>query len=271
MQKKISTELLDEEITLKDIINFFLDSWKVLGVFGCIGFLSGYYFTLTPNHYLAVAQIQMAQYISINQTGFVWNNVEDSSVLLARMRLPTFYSVDTVKACGLYQEKMLNDDLLGMLKSSIVKGATSIVELKIRSKSKIHAGLCAQAVFEDIRESQVKILELQMRESKILLKANQERLKEIQERISDHGSQSFPDLSIREELKILFEEILRQNKFIVLAELRPAKLSIPIYITEDSSGSINKLMHIIGLLVGLFFGILVSICRKYLVSGSQKK
>jgi hypothetical protein len=54
-----STE--DNEISAKEVINFFIDSWKIIAIAGVLGLLSAVVFIyVTPSQYEAAAQIKMA-------------------------------------------------------------------------------------------------------------------------------------------------------------------------------------------------------------------
>ncbi len=56
----------EDEISVKDIIDFLIESWKAIiltGLLGLVGSIA--YVWVTPNQYQATAQIQMAQ-ISAN-------------------------------------------------------------------------------------------------------------------------------------------------------------------------------------------------------------
>lgn len=269
MSEQSFNQPLDDEISLKDIIDFLVESWKtilgvgILGLLGSLGFLA-----VTPNHYEATAQIQMAQISSNNNnnTNSLGINLEEPNLLMIRLRLPTTYSAVEIKACGLEKEKMPAESLVSKSKFSVVKGVGSIIELKIRMESKDQAVICAQALFENIQESQNQIIKPYIDEAKVLLTKYQTRLKEAQELVTradkSGAALSAAYLAHRDEVKFLTDESIRLNTFITAGDTRQAKLVSPIYASEAAVFPKKKITLMVGLLAGLFLGLLLVMVRK---------
>ncbi len=268
MSEQSFNQPLENEISLKDIIGFLMESWKtiigvgVLGLLGSVGFLA-----VTPNQYEAVAQIQIAQISSSNNnTSPLGVNLEDPNVLMARLKLPTTYSAAEIKECGLEDKKMPAESLVSMLKFSNTKGVSSIVELKIQMESREQAVACAKALFEYIRESQNQIIKPFIEEAKALLIKYRARLKEAQELVTraDKSEATLwaTYLANRDEVKFLTDESIRLNAFVTAGDARQAKLVSPIYASEVAVFPKKKITLIIGLMAGIFFGfLLVMICK----------
>ncbi len=268
MSEQSFNQPLEDEISLKDIIDFLMESWKtivgvgLLGLLGSVGFLA-----VTPNQYEATAQIQMAQIsANNNNTNPLGVNVEEPNLLMARLKLPTTYSAVEIKACGLEGQKMPAESLVSMSKFSAVKGVGSIIELKIRMESREQAVLCAQALFENIRESQNQIIKPYIEEAKGLLTKYQARLKEAQELVTradkSGAALSAAYLANRDEVKFLTDESIRLNTFVVAGDARQAKLVSPIYSSEAAVFPKKKITLMVGLLAGLFLGLLLVMIRK---------
>ena len=87
-------EHVEDEISLLDIIQFFIDNKLSIAIstFAC-GALGLAYGLITPPQYEASMSIQMATVAN--------NPVEAPAVLLEKMKLPTYFSVGTLKACDL--------------------------------------------------------------------------------------------------------------------------------------------------------------------------
>ena len=69
---------IEDEISLKDMVDFLIESWKAIvltGILGLIGSIA--YLWVTPNQYQATAQIQMAQISANNNTNPLGVNVVD--------------------------------------------------------------------------------------------------------------------------------------------------------------------------------------------------
>lgn len=268
MSEQSFNQPLVDEISLKDIIDFLVESWKAILATGVLGVLAaGTYIAVTPNQYEATAQIQMAQIsANNNNTNPLGVNVEEPNLLMARLKLPTTYSVAEIKACGLEGQKMPAESLVSISKFSAVKGVGSIIELTIRMGSREQAVVCAQALFENIRESQNQIIKPYIEEAKALLTKYQARLKEAQELVTradkSGAALSAAYLANRDEVKFLTDESIRLNTFVTAGDARQAKLVSPIYSSEVAVFPKKKITLMVGLLAGLFLGLLLVMVRK---------
>ncbi len=266
----------DDEISLKEIIDFLIESWKTIAAVGVLGLLSAIVFIfVTPSQYEAAAQIQMAQ-INIsnnnnnnnnNNTNPLGVNLEDPNTLIARMKLPTAFSEKEVQACKLEKSRFPTEQLANsVVNLSTVKGVTSLVELKIRGESKEEALSCAQAIFENIKDSQSQILKPYVDEAKTLLLKYQVRLSEAQSLIAraDKSGQALSAayLANRDELKFLSDETIRLNSIITAGDTRNAKLVSPIYASDKPVSPKKTMTLVLGLLAGLFLGLLYVLARK---------
>lgn len=272
MSEQSFNQSLEDEISLKDIIDFLIESWKAIlatglaGLLGAVGFIA-----VTPNQYEATAQIQMMQISSDNNnTNPLGVNVEDPNLLIVRLKFPSSYDLNEIKACGLDQENSPTELLAGLVKLSPVKGVGSIVELKIRMQSKDQAINCAQAVFENIRESQNAIVKPYVEEAKILLTKYQARLSEAQSLVA-RFDKSGPALSAaylanRDEIRFLTNESIRLSTFITSGHVRKTKLVAPIFASDIPVFPKKKINLLVGLLVGLFLGFLFVMLRKVWMS-----
>ncbi len=264
----------EDEISLKNIIDFLKESWRTIlgagfiGLLGSVGFLA-----ITPNQYEVVAQIQMLQ-ISLNSNGNNTNplgvNVEDPNLLLARLRLPTTYGAAEIKECGLEKEKRASESLVAMSKFSVVKGASSVIELKINMKNREQGLNCSHALFEMIRKSQNNLIQPYIQEAKELLTNYEERVnaaRNIVARADKSGAAlSAAYLANRDEVKFLTDEIIRLNNFISNSDMRQTKLVSPIYASEIPVFPKKNIALISGLLVGFFLGLVLASIQKFWIA-----
>jgi uncharacterized protein involved in exopolysaccharide biosynthesis len=273
MLEQSFNSIQDDEISLKDIIDFLIESWKTISTVGVLGLLSAVAFILvTPNQYEAAAQIQMAQISNNNNNNNNNNNplgtnLEDPNTLIARMKLPTAFSEKEVQACKLEKSKFPTEQLASsVVKLSAVKGVASLVELKIRGESKEEALTCAQAIFENIKDSQSQILMPYIEEAKTLLLKYQVRLNEAQGLIAraDKSGQALSAayLANRDELKFLSDETIRLNAIITSGDTRHTKLVLPIYASEKPIFPKKTMSLVLGLFAGLFLGLIYLLVRK---------
>jgi capsular polysaccharide biosynthesis protein len=261
----------EDEIALKDIIDFLVESWKIIILTGILGLLGSIaYLWVTPDQYQATAQIKMAQISASNNNNNNTNplgiNIEEPKLLLARLKLPTTYSDIEFKACGLSDQKLAAEILTDLVKFSEVKGAGSIVELKVNGSTKEIASACAEALFKNIQASQNEIIKPYLEEAKTLLINYQERLNNAQAlvvRADKTGTAlSAAYLASRDEVKFLTEEIIRLSTFITSVDARQAKLASPIYAADAPVFPKKTISLLLGLMAGLFLGLLLAFGKR---------
>jgi capsular polysaccharide biosynthesis protein len=263
---------IEDEISLKDIVDFLIESSKAIILTGLLGLVGSIgYLWVTPNQYQATAQIQMAQIsANNNNTNPLGVNVEDPNLLMARFRLPSNYSTQEIVACGFESSKSPFEDLVATVKFSAVKGVGSMIELKINRDSKELAIACAQSIFNSIKASQNEVIRPYIEEAKTLLVKYQDRLTNSQSLVSradkSGAALSAAYLANRDEVKFLTEEILRLNTFITTSDTRQTKLVSPIYASDAPVAPKKKLALIAGLFAGLFLGLLLEFGKRVYVA-----
>jgi capsular polysaccharide biosynthesis protein len=264
----------EDEISLKDIVDFLVESWKAIALTGLLGFIGSIaYLWVTPNQYQATAQIQMAQIgannnnnnNNNNNTNPLGVNVEDPNLLIARMRLPSSYSKESVKACGYESKQTPLEGLAKMVKLSLIKG-TQIVELKVLGLNQAQAVQCAESIVETIKRSQKIIAAPIVEDAQLKLAKYSQRLQEAQGFIlkadKSGSSMSAVYLSTRDEVKFLTDETIRLNDLIVSANTRQAKLISPIYSSEKKVAPKRLIALVAGLFAGLFLGLLFMLVKR---------
>jgi capsular polysaccharide biosynthesis protein len=268
MSEQSFNQSQEDEISLKDIIDFLVESWKTIATVGVLGLLSSVAFIfITPSQYEATAQIKMAQIDAGNNTNPLGTNLEDPNTLIARLKFPTAFSDKEVQACNLQKSKSPTEALANsVVKLTAVKNVTSLVELKIRGESKEQALVCAQAIFEQIKDSQKAIMKPYIDEAKTLLLMYQVRLNNAQALIAradkSGAALSAAYLSNRDELKFLSDETIRLNAIITAGDNRHAKLVSPIYASDKPVFPKKTVSLVLGLLVGVFLGLLYVLASK---------
>jgi capsular polysaccharide biosynthesis protein len=274
MSEQSYNQPLEDEISLKDIIDFLVESWKSILATGVLGVLAaGTYIAVTPNQYEATAQIQAAQ---LSTGGITGTNIEDPNLLIARMKLPSSYDQASIVACGYEGKKQAAEGLAKMIKLSLAKG-TQMVELKATGLSQEQATQCAQSVFNNIKQSQKMIADPIIEEAKTKLVRHTTRLQEAQTFISkadkSGSSMSAAYLSTRDEVKYLTDEVIRLNDLISSASSRQTKLVSPIYAPENKVSPKRAIALVGGLMGGLLLGLVLMMglraYRSYKASSQQ--
>lgn len=249
---------IEDEISLKDIVDFIAESWKTIIATGIVGILGavGYIF-LTPNQFEATAQIQGAQITLGNPAAP--NSIEDPNALIARMKLPSSYGKNVATSCDLDNSKYPQEALTKMVKLSVIKG-TSLVELKVTTLSQASAIKCSQVLLDQIKDYQIQLANIFIDEAKGKISTYQKRLLESQAFINkadkSGSSKSEAYLASRDEIKQFTDEIIRLNDLISSANSRQAKLVSPIYSPEKEVSPKRAIALIAGLFAGLFLGLL---------------
>ena len=115
-------EASEDEISIKDILDFFIVSWKKILFAAFLGLLGALaYILLMPNSYEGVMQVQMSQLAAganknnLNPLGI---NIEDPTVLIARLKMPSTFNHENIAACSLSGKKNAAPQ-----KSSLTPGA----------------------------------------------------------------------------------------------------------------------------------------------------
>jgi uncharacterized protein involved in exopolysaccharide biosynthesis len=253
---------IEDEISFKDIIDFLVESWKSIFATGVLGLLGAVtYIFIAPNKYEATAQIQMAQIQAAtpNSTNALGVNLEDPTLLISRLKLPSTYDQPAINSCGYQVKKYPSEELAKMAKFSLIKG-TQMVEVKVQGLSREQATQCAESILRIVKDSQKAIAEPIIDEAKSKLLKYSERLQEAQSFIvkadKSGSSMSAAYLSTRDEVKYLTNEMIRLNDLISSANTRQSKLISPIYSPEKKVSPNSEIALVVGLFLGLFLGLL---------------
>lgn len=272
----------DDEISFRNILSFLRAAYKTILAFGMLGLLfSVVYLSLTPKKYEAIAQITMAQIGSsgINNIGGGNNNinplgvnVEEPALLVSRLASPTSFPSSVTEICG-YQDR---SDAGLMLSKSIVltvpKGLNSVIELKAFGRTSEAAKACALAVFELIKLTQSQIIAPYIEEAKIKLADDEERLaraKDFVAKADKSGSvMGAAYLSTRDEIRYLLDEITALKNVVTSNQNRSTRLLAPVYVGEMPISPKKRMVFAFGLMVGLLFGLLISLARQAVFNGN---
>jgi hypothetical protein len=272
----LPNEASGNKISLIDIVNFLVNSWKTIAIFGCLGLVGSLtYLFVTPNQYEARAQIRMAQ-ISNNSTGNPLGMAfEDPLSLMGRMQYPTNYSEAVVNACA-YQDKQQPSLALSKdLKYSVPKGTANTLELRVISASAQIAGNCAQAVFEQIKMLQAQLAEPLIKEAQMKLAFDNERIDSTRKLISradqSGGAISAIYLSGRDELAYYLIDREKTTDLINSIINRGTRLSSPIYAAEKPVSPKKRASLVAGLFGGFFLGLMIALVRQMLVGLKSQK
>jgi LPS O-antigen subunit length determinant protein (WzzB/FepE family) len=253
-----------DEVSFFDILVFLRRSWKIIVVLGAMGLaIAVIYILITPKQYQAIAQIQMAQIIAVNSSmSPLGINIEEPSMLIARLSFPTSFPSATITACSLDEKKDAASILAKSIKLSQPKGVPNILELKTIASNPEHARECANAIFELVKTSQDKIVSPYIVEAKIKLADDQEQLakaKDLLLKADKSGSvMGAVYLSTRDEIRHLLDEIKVLRNVVASNVIGVTRLVAPIYVGDEPISPKKPVILYFGLLGGLLLGLLTA-------------
>ena len=100
----------EDEISLFDIVDFFITHVKTILTAGFLGLVTaGLYLWFTPPLYEAVAKVHMAQWPTSKILGVTAGNVEDTATLISRLSSSSTYSLQNIQACKMEDVKIDKD------------------------------------------------------------------------------------------------------------------------------------------------------------------
>lgn len=262
----------NDEISLLDILDFFKKSWKVITVCGFLGpILAVAYLLLTPKQYEAVAQIAMAQISATNNNNNnnlnpLGVNIEEPSLLIARLSQPTSFPAQVLGACGVDEGVNAAAKLSKSIKLATPKGVANVVELKTFGKSSEAALTCAQAIFEQIKTTQAQIVAPYIADAKIKLDDDIERLQKAKDLVAkadkSGSAMGAAYLSTRDEIRFLLDEITALKNVVTTNQSRATRLIAPIYASDTPIAPKKRVALAAGLFGGLFLGLMLALARQ---------
>lgn len=274
MQHSKNSELnhakLEAEVSLLDIIRFLKDAWKTILMAALVGLtLSIIYLAITPKHYEAVSQITMAQIGTVgsnNNINPLGVNVEEPSLLIARMSSPTSFTPQALEACSFQGEANAALALSKSVKLTIPKGVANVVELKTFGSSAQAAERCNLEIFELIKTTQSLIIAPYIVEAKVKLDDDIERLakaRDLVARADKSGSAMGASyLATRDEIRFLLDEITALKNIVTSNQNRVTRLVAPIYADDVAVAPKKRNLIAAGLFGGLILGLLIAMARR---------
>lgn len=273
MQQANNSELAQQaqEISLIDILCFLKSAYKSILIVGLVGLgLAIAYLVVTPKQYEAIAQIAMAQIGAANNNNNNLNplgvNIEEPSLLIARLSSPTSFNSQVLSSCGMDESANPGASLAKAIKLAPPKGVANVVELKTFGKSPEAASTCAQAIFELIKATQAQILAPYIEEAKAKLVDDEERLNKAKDLVAkaDKTGQAVGAayLSTRDEIRYLLDEITSLKNVVTSNQSRATRLIAPIYASDTPIAPKKRIVLMAGLLGGLFLGLLLALARQ---------
>ena len=273
MSEQSFNQPLEDEISLKDIIDFLSESWKPIALSGILGGLlaSGYAF-ITPPKYQATANIQVAKVAG--------SDVEAPSTLVEKLKMPMYYSTDSYSACNVMDKIEPGEMIVKSLKPRLSKTAP-IISFSYKEESREDAQKCLESILNDVRNNQ-NLLAKPLLESKKKQLTNLKKKLDAAERVVKslaikNSNFDFSDskfsasalllattLSKDTEIKDLVNQINDLEISLTEPQTQETFLTTPIYAPKQKVSPERALILMGGVAAGLFLGLLFMIGKRSL-------
>lgn len=143
------------EISLLGIYEFFRDGWKTLVALSVLGLSVGIITAFVlPEKFQASVLIEPAFVGKKDKNDMIQSvSVESVAVLAEKMKVPTYYSLPTIKACRLSEVDNPAEELVKRLGPNVGRNST-YVSLTFKAESPALAKTCLENVLNDVAANQ---------------------------------------------------------------------------------------------------------------------
>ena len=275
----------EDEISILDILRFFIDGWKTICSFTLIGTLLGVgYVAIGTAQYKATAIIEPA-YVGIptpTLSSTSSSPVEPIEALRRKLKSPSYYSSETYQACGFEGMAKHGDSLTNTLIPSTAKKDAPIDQIEFISNSKDTNIKCLTSVLADISRDHEKLKEpfIAVMKNRILnleLRLDESKREKAIYDLRINGltvqeAEKFPAgilfySAARKDIEAIIAQTVNELDFmrsgLLLPQTRPARFVTPIYASEVEVDSKRMIKVLAAAFIGLFFSIIYLVGKKY--------
>jgi hypothetical protein len=281
----------EDEISILDILRFFIDGWKAMLSFTVIGALLGIgYVAIETPQYRATAIIEPAYVGTPTPTptptptlsSTLNSPVESIEMLRRKLKSPSYYSSETYQTCGFEGMAKDGDSLTNTLIPPTAKKDAPIDQIEFISNSKDTNIKCLTSVLDDIRrdheklkepfiksmENKITNLELRLDEAKREKFSNDRKILDL----TNQEAQKYPaatqyNLLIKKETDATITQIANELDRLKLGlsepQTRSARFVTPIYASEIRVDSKRMMKVMAAIFIGLLFSIIYLVGKKY--------
>ena len=248
---KIDAANESDEISLRDISKFLTDNWKKILSLSVLGASLGLgYGLISTPIYEATGNIQVGKVSNVE--------FEALALVLTKLAMPTYYSEETVSACGLSNQKNPREVLIKKIKPALNKSAP-IITISFRHGSAELAKQCLNSILKDVRSNQSETMSAMIKAQEDQLKSMRDKFTAI-DNISKKLEYQFEsekklsiDLFLYSSSKQEERESLREKINDLAAQLSPPKTTESNFVTPVYASDIpvNPSPLLVALLSGL--------------------
>lgn len=253
----------DKEISYLDDFFLIISNWKMIFILGISGFiLSFFYLLISPNQYVAIAQINLAR------ASLKGNIIEEPQAVVNRMSVSNSFDPLIISECGLGDNKSDPKLILKAIKISVRKEVGDAVELRVAGTNPELTRSCATKVFDLISKTQSEVAakiasDMKATADAKILKINRrlEENKELLVKVNQSRDALSPlYFTILTEIRALEDQ---RETLLINLESEPikTKLQAPIYVEHKTTRSVKLMVLAVGFFGGLFLGLIVALLR----------
>ena len=261
----------EDEISLLDILQFFIDNKFFIGVVtalsGSVGLGIGFWL---PAQFEATMNIQMAMVANAP--------IEAPSVVVEKMKMPLYFSSNTWQVCDTDQEMTPSRTLAKKLNPILNKNAP-FIGLSYRAPSQDEAKACLQAVLNDVRDKQLLLAQPIIKQKQTFLATLNDKLASA-EQVSKYLSSQKQDLQFKDdkfsanalilatklskenEIKDLRNQIVDLQISLSQPQTQETSLAAPLYASPQKVSPSRSIILAIALLAGFMLSVLFLLGRK---------
>ena len=271
LDKEKEFETADDEISLLDIVRFFIDNKLFIAAVTILSGLAGLGVGFwMPAQYEATMNVQMAMVTN--------SPIEAPNLVVEKMKLPLYFSSSTWEVCDTDEEMTPSRTLAKKLNPILNKNAP-FIGLTYRATSPEAAKACLQAVLEDIRIKQAVLAEPILKQKQAFLATLKDKLASAEQLAKYFSNQKqdfqFKDerfsanalilttrLSKDNEIKDLRNQIVELEISLSPPQTQETYLAAPLYASPQKVAPSRSLILAIALMAGFFFSICFVLARK---------
>jgi len=206
MPEKVAVS--ENEVSLIDVYQFLKSGSTTLVVCSALGLTLGLTTAfILPEQFQASALIEPATVSKKEKDSIVKTSVESSAVLVEKMKLPTYYSDATIKACDLTDAVNLAQVLVRGLNPNVSRNST-YVSVTFKAESSAIAAACLESVLKDVIANQALLAQPLINNFDVAL-ANAEQ--ELQSNITGRDQQRIKN---REKLSVAKSKLAAAESFV---------------------------------------------------------